>query len=105
MKAKSIFELTGKLGNICGQVRKSGQVIAPLSVPYSKSGKARSQAQIENMRLYSDTVFDWSKAAPADLTRWFNEAQEHDLSPFNMLVRIEIGSKYGEGEYGYSHYG
>lgn len=105
MKATSIFELTGKLGNICGQVRRSGQVIVPISAPYSVRRTARSQAQKENMLMYADAVFDWSKAAPVDILRWFNEAQQHNLSAFNMLVRIEIANRYDEGEYGHSHYG
>ncbi|MDP2106505.1 MAG: hypothetical protein Q8J76_10975 [Desulfobulbaceae bacterium] len=106
MKAKltTVSEISGKLADLCGQMRSSGAALVKKSVPYAKRGGERSTAQKDNAQMYIHAVQDWKEATEADKERWALAGETLAWSAWNWLVYIEIDSRYGESEYGIGHY-
>ena len=84
--APQFSEITGKIGNLTVQKRKTGLAISKLPIPYSISGEERTAAQLEINANYAIAIATWRESSQAQRDAWEALGAELSISGFNYFV-------------------
>lgn len=107
MKAKGIVEVSGKLGNVTGQQRKTGAVISKIGIPYEKSRETRSTAQQAQNTAYREAVAAWNALTQEQQENYIDMAINDKISGINYFIRQVLTTttaEYGTAKYGNAKY-